>query len=46
MSKVAVDTIDSNNVALKRSLKIEEAARIIGRAHWTLRRDIKFGKLR
>ncbi len=27
-------------------LNIDEAARIIGRAHWTLRRDIKHGKLR
>jgi hypothetical protein len=27
-------------------LKIEEAAGIIGRTHWTLRHDIKAGKLR
>jgi hypothetical protein len=26
-------------------LNIDEAARIIGRAHWTLRRDIRGGKL-
>ena len=46
MSKVAVDTIDSNNVALEPLLKIEEAARIVGRTHWTLRHDIKLGKLK
>jgi Helix-turn-helix domain len=27
-------------------LNIDDAARIIGRTHWTLRRDIKAGNLR
>ena len=32
--------------AVEALLNIDEGARIIGRAHWTLRRDIKIGKLR
>jgi Helix-turn-helix domain len=32
-------------VALEPLLNIDEAAQIIGRAHWTLRRDIRAGKL-
>jgi hypothetical protein len=27
-------------------LKIEDAARLVGRTHWTLRHDVKAGKLR
>jgi hypothetical protein len=27
-------------------LKIEDAARILGRTHWTLRHDVKAGKLK
>lgn len=45
----SVDTrneVGVNDSALERLLNIDEAARIIGRAHWTLRRDIKHGKLR
>jgi hypothetical protein len=33
-------------VALEPLLKIEEAARIIGKTHWGLRLDIKAGKLK
>ena len=35
-----------NNDTLEPLLTIDEAARIIGRTHWTLRRDIKAGKLK
>jgi excisionase family DNA binding protein len=42
----AVDAIESSKVMLEPLLKIEEAARIVGRTHWTLRHDIKAGKLR
>jgi hypothetical protein len=34
------------DAALERLLNIDEVARIIGRAHWTLRRDVKLGKLK
>jgi hypothetical protein len=37
--------VGANDAALERLLNIDEAARIIGRAHWTLRRDIRGGKL-
>jgi hypothetical protein len=37
--------VGATDAALERLLNIDEAARIIGRAHWTLRRDIKCGKL-
>jgi hypothetical protein len=46
MSEVVVNTIVSNNVTLEPLLKIEEAARIVGRTHWTLRHDVRAGKLR
>ena len=36
----------SSNVTLEPLLKLEEAAQIIGRTHWTLRHDIKAGKIR
>jgi hypothetical protein len=36
----------ASHSAVEALLNIDEAARIIGRAHWTLRRDIKLGKLR
>jgi excisionase family DNA binding protein len=36
----------STNVTLEPLLKIEEAAQIVGRSHWTLRNDIKAGKIR
>jgi hypothetical protein len=50
-SKDRTSTAPSNEVGAKdaapeRLLNIDEAARIIGRAHWTLRRDIRGGKLR
>jgi hypothetical protein len=32
--------------ALEPLLKIEDAARILGRTHWTLRRDAKSGRLK
>jgi hypothetical protein len=38
--------IGANDAAVEALLNIDEVARIIGRAHWTLRRDIKLGKLR
>lgn len=44
----SVDTpsVGSDNAALEALLNIDETARLIGRAHWTLRRDIRCGKLR
>jgi len=45
MSTDARPEIRKNNVALEALLNIDEAAKIIGRAHWTLRRDISSGKL-
>lgn len=36
----------SSDVNLERLLKIEEAAEIVGRSHWQLRKDIKAGKLK
>lgn len=41
-----LNEVGANDASLERLLNIDEAARIIGRAHWTLRRDIKCGKLR
>jgi len=38
--------VGAHDAVLEPLLNIDEAARIIGRAHWTLRRDIKLGKLR
>jgi Helix-turn-helix domain len=37
---------DANSDALEPLLTIDEVSRIIGRTHWTLRRDIKAGKLK
>ena len=33
-------------VSMEPLLKIEDAARLLGRTHWTLRNDLKAGKLR
>jgi hypothetical protein len=40
------DAYTPNRPALERLLNIDEAARIIGRTHWTLRRDIRRGVLK
>jgi hypothetical protein len=32
--------------ALEPLLKIEDVARLVGRTHWTLRRDLKEGRLK
>ena len=45
-SVAAVNRIGSCDATPEPLLKIEEAARILGRTHWTLRQDIKAGKLR
>jgi hypothetical protein len=45
MSADSRNEIGANGVGLEPLLGIDEAARIIGRTHWTLRRDIKAGKL-
>jgi Helix-turn-helix domain len=42
----AQELLDLADAALERLLNIDEAARIIGRAHWTLRRNIRCGNLR
>lgn len=44
-SQDIVKGVTANNSSLEPLLNIDEAARIIGRAHWTLRRDIKSGKI-
>lgn len=36
----------ASDVALEPLLTIEDAARILGRTHWTLRHDVKAGRLR
>jgi hypothetical protein len=46
MPAIASSAEQSNNLQLEPLLKIEDAARIIGRTHWTLRADVKAGKLR
>jgi hypothetical protein len=33
-------------IALEPLLKIEDAARLVGRTHWTLRHDVKAGRLK
>jgi hypothetical protein len=43
---IPVNTIDTINVPLEPLLKIEDAARILSRTHWTLRQDVKAGRLR
>jgi len=42
----ALAEIVTSHAAVEALLNIDQVATIIGRAHWTLRRDIKFGKLR
>jgi predicted site-specific integrase-resolvase len=37
---------DPIRISLEPLLTLEEAARIIGQTHWTLRRDVRAGKLR
>lgn len=37
--------IRANDALVEALLTIDEAARLLGRAHWTLRRDIKVGRL-
>jgi hypothetical protein len=36
----------TSHAVVEALLNIDQTARIIGRAHWTLRRDIKLGKLK
>ena len=43
---VAPNVTGFANTVLEPLLKIEEAARLVGRTHWTLRHDVKAGKLR
>jgi len=46
--KMPVDArpeIGASDAPVEALLNIDEAARIVGRAHWTLRRDIRCGKL-
>jgi Helix-turn-helix domain len=43
---VATNVTGSANGAMEPLLKIEDAARLVGRTHWTLRHDVKAGKLR
>ena len=43
---VAVSTVGSSEEHLEPLLTIEAVARIVGRTHWTLRHDVKAGRLR
>lgn len=43
---IAPDVTSSAPVTLEPLLKIEDAARLVGRTHWTLRHDVKAGRLR
>jgi len=43
---IADNPVESSNVTLEPLLKIEEVARILGRTHWTIRHDVKAGKLK
>ena len=43
---LSVNTVDPINMQLEPLLKIEDAARFVGRSHWTLRQDIKAGNLK
>jgi hypothetical protein len=46
MSATAIAPVTSAPVALEPLLKIEDAARLIGKTHWGLRLDIKAGRLK
>ena len=46
VTTIADDLVESTNSTLEPLLKIEEVARLLGRTHWTIRHDIKAGKLR
>jgi excisionase family DNA binding protein len=46
LTRTADRPVESSNMPLEPLLKIEEVARILGRTHWTIRHDIKAGKLR
>jgi predicted DNA-binding protein (UPF0251 family) len=43
---IAPDVTSSAPVALEPLLKIDDAARLIGASHWTLRHDVKAGRLK
>jgi hypothetical protein len=43
---IAPDVTGSAAGPLEPLLKIEDAARILGRTHWTLRHDVKRGRLK
>ena len=43
---IVINPIRTRSTTLEPLLRIEDAARILGRTHWTLRHDIKAGKLR
>jgi Helix-turn-helix domain len=46
MTANASRDVGTSDGSLEPLLRIEEVERIIGRTHWTLRRDIKAGKLK
>jgi excisionase family DNA binding protein len=46
VTTIANGNAETSNARLEPLLKIEEVARILGRTHWTIRHDIKAGKLR
>jgi hypothetical protein len=43
---LCVNASEAFSMPLEPLLKIEDAARLVGRTHWTLRHDVKAGKLR
>jgi excisionase family DNA binding protein len=43
---LVVNASDNPNLQLEPLLTIEDVARLLGRTHWTLRHDVKAGRLR
>lgn len=41
-----MNELNPRNMPLEPLLKIEEAARLVGRSHWTLRQDVKAGRVK
>jgi hypothetical protein len=46
MSASSIATEAANSADIEPLLKIEDAARLLGRAHWTLRHDVAAGRLK
>jgi hypothetical protein len=46
MSANVITPVNSRPDALEPLLKVEDVARLVGRTHWTVRHDIKAGRLK